>query len=1124
MQIMQESASRIGLKLSVEENGLIINQAEDSVEENSVKINELLNGKLPVDDLVAFDNTVERKEYDSFPLTDIQYAYLIGRNAGMPLGGIATHYYFEVEIFNPDLQRLNAALNQTLSLHTMLRAELIDSGRQRISAVLEHYEIAVTDCQDMDDEQLQVFINSTRSDMETHLRSLAISPSFEIRASLLKNKKVRLHLCFELMFLDLLSVKIVMRDWWLFYKNPQRVKSAPKFNFADYIEREKQLLQSAQGYRDKNYWLKKINAIDTAPELPLYQSPELIKKPTFKTFSHPIPLELVNKLRQSATEQGITLETLFLGVYVETLRQWSRRQNFTLTLTQHARRNYFPEVQQSVGNYIQSSLLCVKDGKSATFGQRLVMLQTEQLVNYWHSSFNGIQVLREMTRRSQGGRALSFPVVFSNTLNAELQDIVTDYAWEGTATVKYSSTQTPGVWLENQLLRINGDLVMNWNFVEGLFPTGMPEMMFEAAIKLLNACGENPQIWSQQGAVVTLSMADWQERQAANATYDKNPPALLQDLILHAARQFPTKTAVIQGQREVSYGELITSGNHVAEQLSSAVTIEPGDIVAVSLPQGPEMLAAILGVLFAGAAYVSIDPQLPVQRKAKLIERCAAKAIVTPAGLEPIDGLINIGVVIDSTAPVKFPASVAKQTLDDLAYIIFTSGSTGEPKGVMITHRNAANTILDINRRFNVNKHDRVFSVAPAGFDLSVYDYFGVLGAGGSILFTAEYEANDPKIWAEQITKHGVTLWNSVPAPMKALVERAGSLLTNSSLRLVLMSGDWIPVNLPDQIKAAINGVDVISLGGATEGSIWSIVYPIRHVDSTWKSIPYGKPLANQQFHVLNEWLEPCPKWVTGELFIAGEGVAQGYLGDAEKTQASFFNHPLTGERLYRTGDLGRYIDEGLIEILGREDNQVKINGYRIELGEIEACLLGHPQANHVVINAVSHPKTGQKQLAAYIVPKHQTSENEKNVLEGELRGLAQAHLPSYMVPTWFVLLDSMPLTSNGKIDRNALPVLWGEAAATADKNEPADELEARVFDLWSKQLQHNDFDVTDGFFDIGGDSLHAVGLLSAVRETFKVGPSSEQDMIESLFMNASVRDFSRILSSISDKAQEQYV
>ncbi|MEB7883001.1 condensation domain-containing protein [Serratia fonticola] len=217
MRVMQESAKRIGLKLSGKENDLITHQVEHSVEKNVIKINELLNGKLPVDDSTTFDKTVERKEDESFSLTDIQYAYLIGRNAGIPLGGIATHYYFEVEIFNPDLQRLNAALNHTLSLHAMLRAELIDSGRQRISAALEHYEIAVTDCQYIDDNQLQEFINSTRSDMKTHLRSLAIAPSFEIRATLLNKKRVRLHLCFDLMFIDLHSVKIVMKDWWHFY-------------------------------------------------------------------------------------------------------------------------------------------------------------------------------------------------------------------------------------------------------------------------------------------------------------------------------------------------------------------------------------------------------------------------------------------------------------------------------------------------------------------------------------------------------------------------------------------------------------------------------------------------------------------------------------------------------------------------------------------------------------------------------------------------------------------------------------------------------------------------------------------------------------------------------------------
>lgn len=1117
MYIVQKSADKIGLNNLVIEESYITEHTENATSQYAIKIHDLLNGKLPVDDLLPFNIEDKREVSEPFSLTDIQYAYLIGRNAGMTLGGIATHYYFETEIFNPDLQKLDEALNQTIAFHPMLSAELTDSGRQRVSLTPKRYEIAITDCASMNEKAQQDFIKQTRNEMETHLRSLETSPPFDIRATLLNNNVVRLHLCFELMFLDLHSVKILMKDWWGFYKNAKALNELPEFGFADYIYAEKKLMHSEQGIRDKDYWIRKLDNMPAAPELPLQQSPEFIKKPIFKTISHKITFELLSKLRQIATAQGITMETLFLGAYVETLRQWSRHQTFTLTLTQHIRRPHFSLVQSCVGNFLQSSLLCVDDNKSDSFINRLTMLQTELFMNRWHSSFNGIQVLRELNRRGSNGRALSMPIVFSNTLDVELRDIVTDYTWEGTAPVIYSSTQTPGVWLENQLLNVNGNLVMNWNYVDGLFPQGMLEMMFDASVTLLEQCADNPEIWDQKGSMVVLSPHDLWERQVANATANDAPPELLQNLILNSARQFPHKTAIIQGERQVSYGELVTSANNVAVRLRASVSIKPGDIIAVSLPQGPEMIAAILGVLIAGAAYVSIDPTLPRQRKSRLIERCSAKAMVTHACADESDLLVRINVDIDSRAPVRFPEPVAFQTLDDLAYVIFTSGSTGEPKGVMITHRNASNTVLDINRRFGVSEDDGVFSIAPAGFDLSVYDYFGVLGAGGKILFPSEEEVNDPKAWARQIIKHQITLWNSVPAPVKALIEHAGPQLSTSALRLVLMSGDWIPVNLPDQIKAAIDGIEVVSLGGATEGSIWSIFYPIKEVDANWKSIPYGKPLANQRFHVLNNWLEPCPKWVTGELFIAGEGVAQGYLCDEEKTRERFIIHPVTGERLYKTGDLGRYIDQGLIEILGREDSQIKINGYRIELGEIEACLLSHQQANHVVINAAIHPKTGQKQLAAYIVAAKGSNDSDKGLLENELRGIAQDNLPSYMVPTWFVLLDSMPLTTNGKIDRKALPNPWGEAVAEKSKSLPSNDIESRLFDVWHKQLKHNDFDVNDGFFDIGGDSLHAVGILSAVRESFNVSPTSEQDMIESLFMNASVRDFSKILATVSD-------
>ena len=264
---------------------------------------------------------------------------------------------------------------------------------------------------------------------------------------------------------------------------------------------------------------------------------------------------------------------------------------------------------------------------------------------------------------------------------------------------------------------------------------------------------------------------------------------------------------------------------------------------------------------------------------------------------------------------------------------------------------------------------DRVLALSSLSFDLSVYDIFGTLAAGGTIIIPDVSGVRDPAHWAEIVAQEKVTVWNSVPALMELLVDylsgRPGVSL--HSLRLVLLSGDWVPVSLPDRIKALAKDVQVISLGGATEASIWSILYPIETVDPTWKSIPYGRPMMNQSFHVLDEALEPRPLWVPGQLYIGGIGLAKGYWRDEEKSRANFIHHPRTGERLYKTGDLGRYLPDGNIEFLGREDFQVKIQGYRVELGEIEAALAEHPGVSAAAVVAKGH-RDGPKRLVGYVV------------------------------------------------------------------------------------------------------------------------------------------------------------
>ncbi|POZ61431.1 non-ribosomal peptide synthetase [Chromobacterium alticapitis] len=1079
---------------------------------------QLLRGGLPREDGAAAPTP---RDDGAFALTDIQYAYLIGRNPGLELGGISSAFYQEWDVGALDLARLEAALAATVARHAALRTAIRDGGEQAAATAAPSCRIVLTDTRGWDEAARASHLEAERQRMRHTLLPLNQAAPFEIRASLLDDGLIRLHLLFDLMFLDLRSVRIVMRDWWRAYAGQPLVELPAQASFAAYRAAEAALQAGACGERDRQYWLSRLDELSAAPELPLKTAPEHLTPPRTARASREWAADKLAALRAAAEARGLTAESLMLGAYVETLRQWSKQQSFTLTLTTFGRRPHFDGVADIAGNFLQPLLLPIAASADESFADRMARLQTDLLSHRWHAGYSGIQLLREQARQ-QGQRVAGSPVVFSNMLDADLNELVEDGGWQGARAV-YERNQTPQVWLENQLLRDGDALRVNWNHVDGLFPVGMVEDMLDCYMGLLERCLSDEGVWASLGAVTALPAVDLAEREQANATETALPLALLHELVLRRARSQADAVAVQQGEASMSFGELARRAGAIAQAIRGQAEVKPGERIAVSLPQGPELIAAILGALIAGGAYVAIDPALPAERRQSLLRRCAARALLSRGDIHPQEtheGLPRID-VDQVPAGEAWPEAASPQSLDDLAYVIFTSGSTGEPKGVMISHRNAANTVLDINRRFGVNRDDAVFSVAPAGFDLSVYDYFGVLAAGGRVVFQDAAGASDPQAWCQTLIQHRVTIWNSVPAPVKALADRCGDALAQTALRLVLMSGDWIPIDLPGRIRECLPAVQVVSLGGATEGSIWSICHPIARVDPSWTSIPYGKPLANQRFHVLNDWLAPCPKWVTGELYIAGCGVAQGYLADDEKTAQRFIVDPRSGERLYKTGDLGRYLDDGVIEILGREDSQVKINGYRVELGEVEACLLEHPEANHVVLDAPRHAKTGQRHLVAYVAAKTppQGDAGWQALLDG-LRELASKQLPSYMVPSYLVPVDEMPLTANGKINRAALPQPWQERDEAELGAEPAGELENELLTLWRKQLRHEDFGVTDGFFDIGGDSLHAVGLLSALRDRYALTPEREQDVIEGLFMNASIRDFAKLLDGLAIAAE----
>ncbi len=463
----------------------------------------------------------------------------------------------------------------------------------------------------------------------------------------------------------------------------------------------------------------------------------------------------------------------------------------------------------------------------------------------------------------------------------------------------------------------------------------------------------------------------------------------------------------------------------------------------------------------------------------------------------------------------------------DLAYVIHTSGSTGEPKAIGVEHRRLVNHFGWVNGTFGVGPGDRLLFVNSLGFDLSVYDLLGTLAAGGTVQVAPEAALRDPERLARMLGEEAVTVWHSAPS---ALLQLAPSFPAvppppgaGPALRLALLAGDWIPLTLPGQIHAAFPLAQVLNLGGATETSVWSNTYRVDAVDPRWTAIPYGRPIANARYHLLDENLAPCPIGVVGDMYIGGEVLSRGYLGRPAATAAAFIPDPLAaglggapGSRLWATGDRGRYAADGNLEFLGRVDGQVKVSGYRIELGEIEVALSRHPGVREAV--AVAREDTpGEPRLVAYVVPARPAAEAGAD-RTAELRAFLQASLPEYMVPWAFVELERLPVTHNGKLDRDALPAPRDVRAAAALRFvAPRNDLERAIGAVWREVLGVERIGVQESFFQAGGSSL----LLARLQSRLARALGRDIPFVE-LFKHPTIESLARSLGGTAERSVDE--
>ncbi|SEN04609.1 amino acid adenylation domain-containing protein [Stigmatella aurantiaca] len=917
----------------------------------------------------ASPQPVESSRFAPFPLTDIQNAYWVGRQGAFDTGNVAAHSYLELAFDSLDLPRLEGVLQRLIEYHDMLRMVVLPSGEQVVLETVPPFTLTAYDLAGAPARQAEAHLETIRAELSHQVLPADRYPLFDVRATKVAGGRVHLHISFDLLTADAFSVQILIEQCASLYLNPGAPLVPFKKTFRDYCVQSAQRTDpNSRAYQNSlAYWRDRLEKMPNAPDLPLVNDTDVKGQHHFVRRKAGLDQASWRAFRSHAKAAGITSSMALAAAYGETLRAYSRSNRLTLNLTLFNRLPLIEDVERIVGDFTSGILLELDGSKPESFADRARRLQRQFLNDLEHSAVSSVKVLREAMRLGRWDAGTAMPYVFTSLISETGRSLSMS---EGVKIVDVIS-QTPQVWLDHQVFELDGGIYYSWDSVDALFPAGLIDAVFESYGRLLRRLADDASAWealSQQ----PLVPAQQASRAEYNATERPVPSERMESLFLRQAERQPSAAAVISGDQVLSYGEIERRSARVAAWLL-AQGAKPGQLVAIVAEKGLEQVVAALAILRAGAAYLPLSPSLPPERLHGLLEEAQSSIVLTQSALETSlrwpQGTRCLAV--DRDALLESPkAALPPVQGNGLAYVIYTSGSTGRPKGVMIDHRGAVNTLLDMNERFNVGPQDRILALSSLSFDLSVYDIFGALAAGGAIVMPEPGTSRDPARWQALLEKTGVTIWNSVPALMDMLVEysEGSGLRLPDSLRLVLMSGDWIPVTLPGRIRALSKNVELISLGGATEASIWSILYRIGDVGAGWRSIPYGRPMVNQRFYVLDEALEPCPDWVAGQMYIGGIGLSLGYYRDPVRTAERFITHPRTGERLYATGDLGRFMPDGNIEFLGREDFQVKIQGYRIELGEIEAALDSHPSVRSSVVNAVGKPG-GTRRLVAYVVP-----------------------------------------------------------------------------------------------------------------------------------------------------------
>ena len=991
------------------------------------------------------------------------------------------------------------------TLRTAFRWEKRDQPFQVVYRVLE-LPWEQQDWREFSSEEQQQRLDNFLEDDRQRGFDLKIPPLFRITLIHLTENRYELIWTQHHLIIDGWSAGLILKEVFQLYQVFHNGADLPIDNCRPYADYIAWLVQQDLSTTEQ-FWRSQLEGFTTPNIMQVKQSSSSSTKPNYREQEISLPANITSNLKTLAKNHQFTLNTLIQGAFAILLSRYCNQDNIVFGATSSGRPTTLVGSESMVGLFINTLPVRVQVNPQALLIPWLKRLQTQQagVLQYEYTPLLEIQNWSQIPR---GANLFEHILVFENyPVDASLLQSQAGLKIEKVRSLEWTSFPLT--------ILVSGRNQLNFKikYDSQRFNDSTIANLLVHFSRILESITNNSQQFVAE--LPLLTDTEQQLLKKWNLTSSEYPQQCIHELFEAQVERTSNATALIFENEKLTYEELNTKANQLAHYLQS-IGVQPEILVGICLERSLEMVIGILAVLKAGGAYVPLDPDYPQERLDFIQEETQLKIVLTREKIRDI---------LSDTA--QFPQSNPINTtyLENSIYVIYTSGSTGKPKGVINTHRGLVNRLYWMQQTYQLTTEDRVLQKTPFSFDVSVWEFFWTLLSGGSLIMVKPGGHKDSGYLVDLIKKEQITTLHFVPSMLEAFLEES-DLESCTSLKRVICSGEALTFEIQKNFFTRFNA-QLHNLYGPTEAAIDVTYFECKRGlgTSDWRlgfneeenptssssssstlhapsAISIGIPINNTQIYILDSHLRQVPIGVAGELYIGGDGLMRGYLNQPELTAEKLIPNPFSSSpatstpsaspapsapsTLYKTGDLARHLPDGNIEFLGRIDYQVKIRGFRIELGEIEAVLLQHPKIKTAVTLAKkSQIANNDSRLVAYVVPVE--GEIEKAELQKSLRSFLEAKLPSYMVPFTFVILDSIPLTPNGKIDRSSLLAIDEVGVKLLARVQPRNSTEETIATIWKTVLKLEQVGIYDNFFELGGNSLLATRINSRLRQTFEL-------------------------------------